>query len=522
MVSVFLRFYRITDRGLMYHDEAHYLLSSRFYVQIGTWVWQNGQALAVGTKTLADLKEHVLELERVGGTMLQYGRPLHYLLIAITSFFVGFTDWTSLVLSATLGVLTIALVFLVGTRFYDRSTGLLAAAILAVSPYHICYSRAGLSQLISAFLALLGIYLYYLSQRPGHHGSRFLVLSGLVVGFAFTSHYNLFWEPAVLVGYELLTLKTHGIRKIVSRLGLLSVAMLLPLLLFQVPFQIVSWVIRRSDVVVTMGFKTYFEQIYTGFTWKGYGEHLFDPTNPLFYVQLFWTLEGPIIFSLLALGLVMLGRSVLRHRSLVDIIMLSQFLVPILIWSVFVMKLPRSCVVALPAMALIAARGSSSLVAKVAKGEKANKLITLLLLAIVMLSGTYHALPWVYGRTGYRDASIQLRDYLQRNPGAVISSQELGLFSAPIWWFYLGNLVDRSAASGDILIVDLGTLSDPHAGKHLGEKAVEIEGKCLPVIVVPNEMKTLLPEEALPRIQSRWEPDPGANLIRIFDRRRCK
>jgi hypothetical protein len=51
------------------------------------------------------------------------------------------TDWTARAFAAGIGVATVGLTFLLGRKLYGTAAGLMAAALLAVMPYHIVVSR---------------------------------------------------------------------------------------------------------------------------------------------------------------------------------------------------------------------------------------------------------------------------------------------------------------------------------------------------------------------------------------------
>ena len=55
----------------------------------------------------------------------------------------GFTVWTARFPAAIGGVVTVLLIYLLGTRLFDRWTGLIAAGLLAVNPWHVQISRYG-------------------------------------------------------------------------------------------------------------------------------------------------------------------------------------------------------------------------------------------------------------------------------------------------------------------------------------------------------------------------------------------
>jgi mannosyltransferase len=99
--------------------------------------------------------------------------PLYYLLLYGWVHAIGGTDWTGRLFSvvADLGLLLIVYAF--GTRMRNRATGLVAAVLLAISPFHIEYSQEAR---MYAFLALVAtgatyclwrIFEAVAPQRPG-------------------------------------------------------------------------------------------------------------------------------------------------------------------------------------------------------------------------------------------------------------------------------------------------------------------------------------------------------------------
>ncbi len=70
--------------------------------------------------------------------------------------------------SAILGTLTVYLVYLlVKNLFQNRGFGLMAAFLLAISPWHLHFSRGGWESNVAVFFIVLGVYLFYLGlQKP--------------------------------------------------------------------------------------------------------------------------------------------------------------------------------------------------------------------------------------------------------------------------------------------------------------------------------------------------------------------
>lgn len=74
------------------------------------------------------------------------GNPLNPLNTGLMSLLLKFSEprpWVLRMPALLCGILAVALAYVVGARAFDRTTGLLASAVLAVLPAAICYSRRG-------------------------------------------------------------------------------------------------------------------------------------------------------------------------------------------------------------------------------------------------------------------------------------------------------------------------------------------------------------------------------------------
>ncbi len=90
-----------------------------------------------------------------------------------------------------LGVGNIALVYAIGVRAFDRTVGLLAAALLALSPTFFIWGNSLYADIPASFLGLLCVYLF-LKDRP--------FLSGAVGAVAFFTKFPQILPLAIVVG----------------------------------------------------------------------------------------------------------------------------------------------------------------------------------------------------------------------------------------------------------------------------------------------------------------------------------
>jgi 4-amino-4-deoxy-L-arabinose transferase-like glycosyltransferase len=99
----------------------------------------------------------------------------------------GFFAWGR-AFTASLGTATVVLLFLVGRRWWGSRVGLVAAAILAVSPFHMRHSQFITTDVPSAFVTLLALAaaLRLLENQQW----RSYALAGLVAGLAAGTKYN--------------------------------------------------------------------------------------------------------------------------------------------------------------------------------------------------------------------------------------------------------------------------------------------------------------------------------------------
>jgi 4-amino-4-deoxy-L-arabinose transferase-like glycosyltransferase len=116
----------------------------------------------------------------------EFNPPLFYWLEhAMLAF--GESEAVLRLLPAILGILTIPVFFLIGTELLDRNTGLLAAALLAFSPFHIFYSQE--ARAYAPMLFLLSLALLFFLRLLRSWGRRDALLFGVFSAAAFWMHF---------------------------------------------------------------------------------------------------------------------------------------------------------------------------------------------------------------------------------------------------------------------------------------------------------------------------------------------
>lgn len=98
-----------------------------------------------------------------------------------------------------IGTITVYLVYFLGKRFFGTLTGIFAAALYAVSPVIIAYSRSSWNPNPMPFISLLILYLLYLaiSQKK----TKLFLIIGILFGVAMQLHYLATFLGVIMVVY---------------------------------------------------------------------------------------------------------------------------------------------------------------------------------------------------------------------------------------------------------------------------------------------------------------------------------
>jgi hypothetical protein len=135
IVASFLRFWNIADVGLG-GDEAVYA----------------GQARILAGDNEEEMSRFFVLISR-GSTNFLFHQGVQAVVYAL----LGFSDFTTRLVSATFSVLTVGLVFLLGREVYGRSAGLLGAFLLAINGYAVALGRMALLDSTMVFFFTLSM-----------------------------------------------------------------------------------------------------------------------------------------------------------------------------------------------------------------------------------------------------------------------------------------------------------------------------------------------------------------------------
>jgi len=203
LVAASLRFAQITDVGIRYDDEAAYFFDASLW-HYGTRALFDGELLgAIGRGEKQAAQHRLTELGVNFGD--RYVKPCQGFTLpaALLMFVTGPRPAGLLVLNALTGALTVAALAGLATTVFGRRAGLLAAALLAVAPYHLVYCRTALPYATGIFFVVLGVWGWIAARAGGMVRPRRTLLSGAALGYAVTCHYGFLVVPASLLLVEM-------------------------------------------------------------------------------------------------------------------------------------------------------------------------------------------------------------------------------------------------------------------------------------------------------------------------------
>lgn len=180
--------------------------------------------------------------------------PLHNLMLWLTMPVIGESEWALRIPSVIAGVVAVWFLYLLGKEIFDRQTGLLAAVLLCISPFHIWFSTEAR---MYAIFATMGIGFLLCLTRSLKTGSHAALVGTALFGtlFLYSHIYAVFAFAPVgaALAYLTITARRQGVdhRELflnrLRGLGAMTVAGLLFL-----PWLFILF--GRADDVVTDGF----------------------------------------------------------------------------------------------------------------------------------------------------------------------------------------------------------------------------------------------------------------------------
>ncbi len=243
------------------------------------------------------------------------------------------------------GLIAIPLMFMLGNVLAGERTGLIAAALTALSPFHIWYSQEARMYSALMMLSILCMLAYVRLLRPDR-GRGIEAIFVVVSGLAYLTHYFALFLPLVqLVHIAVNFRRQHGL---LARWFLLQVLAAIPLLLW------IYWIYQQPQAVFGIGWIEVPRPIDLWYTLVNFAVGFVSQTDPLRWLS-------AVFFGVLAIyG----ARSRWRFDLATSFVVLWALL-PLVLTFLFSLRRPvyvdRFLIVSLPAFVLLVAKGLDAL-----------------------------------------------------------------------------------------------------------------------------------------------------------------
>jgi hypothetical protein len=171
LAAAVLRFWSPGSMGIEHYDEGVYVIS----------------ALGLSDPGL----QH-----RIFPHQIYFSPPLYFGLVSLAhSIFGGALDRVAVMVNAFFGTLTVGLIWWIGRGWFGPAAGLAAAALLALSDFHIALSRSALTDVAFAFFLLLAVGLIVSAFE--RDSLLMAACAGLSTGLAWNAKYHGWIAPAL-------------------------------------------------------------------------------------------------------------------------------------------------------------------------------------------------------------------------------------------------------------------------------------------------------------------------------------
>src|SRR3989344_878777 len=201
----------------------------------------------------------------VGGFFLG---PIYYYFMTPFLWLFNYSPVGPAVMVALFGIATVWFIYKVGSDFFGKKAGLIAAFLYGISPLVIAYSRSSWNPNLMPFFSLLTIYILYKAVLGGK--VRLFVLCGFLLGIAMQLHYLAIFLGVIIAIYVLL-IRQKEILRILKDYFYIFLGFIVgwsPFLAFEIRHNfpninsIISFVFNSAD---TGGTSNFFATIYNVF-----------------------------------------------------------------------------------------------------------------------------------------------------------------------------------------------------------------------------------------------------------------
>ncbi len=301
----------------------------------------------------------------------------------------------SRLISVIEGILTVLLVYLIGTKLYNKRAGLLAMLIFSIMPTHVFQSHFFVVDCPAVFWSMLAfLYLVGLQSRKAI-GLKEFIISGILLGLALGTKYMNF-----LLVFVFLFIYFSRFRKMHWRYPLVTVLVMFFIFLLTTPHILFSW---REFL---FGYAEEFGGIFGKSGLLAYNRYPANPIKPFIYV-LYYSLKLPLaLLAVLCLGYAIYLR---RHSEKI----LFSFLAPFyLILALSPSPHLRHSLPAMPFLALLIAGMILAITKKIRSNYLYYGFVIYVLITIVY---TFLFTNAMVNRMKVRDTRYEFADWVFAN-----------------------------------------------------------------------------------------------------------
>ncbi|OGR84184.1 MAG: hypothetical protein A2902_00040 [Elusimicrobia bacterium RIFCSPLOWO2_01_FULL_64_13] len=315
VLAAFLRFYRLRERGILLWDDGLRLREVLFVHDLSLFLEGNLKGLF---SRQVDFKAAAKNFR---GRFL-FENPLNIVLYAIASRATGDIENSAYVINWLFSLFGIWLVYSVGAAMFGLKVGLIAAFLLAISGYHLLYSRSVHAEVTSGTFLIGATFFYWKScvlPAGGNLAALSIFAAGCLAVCSFSANVRQFHVPLLFILFELARQSYFAPGLDLWRWMVLASGMLLPFYLID----------GFLGILRELGYPywTFLKQIYERSGHMTRPDLLFR--SALNYAETILRCEG-LVAPLFALA----GSWViLQQLNFQGFILLCLLWVPILIWS---------------------------------------------------------------------------------------------------------------------------------------------------------------------------------------------
>jgi 4-amino-4-deoxy-L-arabinose transferase-like glycosyltransferase len=274
-----------------------------------------------------------------GDTALWIGKPpLNMWLMSIAYQALDVSNFSSRLISAIFGSLSLVLVFYFGKKLYNRYVGLLSAFVLGGFATFYTFARHAMTDVPFIFFSMASLY-FFVSCEKTEKSYRCFALSGLFFGLAFmTKQLEALLIPLIIIAYVVVT--RRSIRFMLSKHFALfwgaAILVISPWLIYMTTsfsWSFWQWFVAYSD----------FERVFS--TLEGHGGGYLFYFNYLANNELVWAI-------LLSFSVGLCTFNAIRKRANADTLLLTWIAIVFLVFTFAQTKISWYILPAFPAFAL--------------------------------------------------------------------------------------------------------------------------------------------------------------------------